>query len=169
MTTNVLDALFILAFIVHDGEELAVQHKWVMEHGEALCAKLPKLRLLFNHIRKLNTKAFAIAVFEELVLLMAITAYALIDGPYSAELWSAAFMAFSVHLIVHVIQAIVVRGYVPGLVSSILLLPFSYLGMQSICNTFNVSQLLLYGMVGVGMMLANLAVAHWFGMKMANL
>ena len=168
MTTNVLYVLFILAFIVHDGEELAVQHKWVKANGEALCAKLPKLRHLFNHIQRLNTKAFAIAVFEELALLIAITAYALIGGPYSAELWSAIFMAFSVHLIVHVIQAIFVRGYVPGLVSSILLLPFSYLGMQGICDTYNVSQLLLYGTVGVVLMLANLAIAHLFGMKMAK-
>ena len=169
MITNVLYILFILAFIVHDGEELAVQHKWVTAHGETLSAKIPKLRHLFNYIRKLNTKAFAIAVFEELVLLMAITAYALIDGPYSAELWSAAFMAFSVHLIVHVIQAIVVRGYVPGLVTSILLLPFSYLGMKGICQTFSTSQLLSYGAIGVVIMVANLAFAHWLEMKMAKL
>lgn len=168
MITNVLYILFILAFIVHDGEELAVQHKWVTAHGETLSAKIPKLRHLFNYIRKLNTKAFATAVFEELVLLIAITVCALNGWPYSVELWSAVFMAFSIHLIVHVIQAIVVRGYVPGLVSSILLLPFSYLGMQSICDTFNVSQLLLYGMVGVVLMAANLVFAHWLGMKIAK-
>ena len=168
MITNVVYVLFILAFIVHDGEELAVQHKWVMAHGEALSAKIPKLRHLFNYIRQLNTKAFAIAVFEELVLLIAITACALYGCPYAVELWSAVFMAFSVHLIVHVIQAIVVRGYVPGLVSSILLLPFAYHGMQSICNTFKTSQLLLYGMVGVLLMLVNLAFAHWLGMKIAK-
>ena len=165
MITTAFYILFILAFIVHDGEEVAVQHKWVMSHGDALCAKHPMLRHLFNYIRKLNTKAFAIAALEELVLLIAITVYALIGGPYAVELWSAIFMAFSIHLIVHVIQAIVVRGYVPGLVSSILLLPFSYHGMQRICNTFNASQLLLYGMIGVVMMLSNLAFAHWLGMK----
>ena len=165
MITTAFYILFILAFIVHDGEEVAVQHKWVMAHGDALCARHPMLRHLFNYIRKLNTKAFAIAALEELVLLISITVYALIGGPYAVELWSAIFMAFSIHLIVHVIQAIVVRGYVPGLVSSILLLPFSYLGMQRICNTFNASQLLLYGVIGVVMMLANLAFAHWLGMK----
>lgn len=165
MVTTAFYILFILAFIVHDGEEVAVLHKWVMSHGDALYAKHPMLRRLFNYIRKLNTKSFAIAALEELVLLIAITVYALIGGPYAVELWTAIFMAFSIHLIVHVIQAIVVRGYVPGLVSSILLLPFSYLGMQRICNTFNASQLLLYGMIGVVMMLANLAFAHWLGMK----
>ena len=41
--------------------------------------------------------------------------------------------------------------------------------MQTICDTFNVSQQLLCGTVGVVLMLANLAVAHWFGMKMMKL
>ena len=168
MITTVLYILFILAFIVHDGEEVAVQHKWMMANSEALCARHPMLRHLLNYLRHLSTKAFAIAALEELFLLIAITVYALVGGPYAVELWTAIFMAFSIHLIVHVIQAIVVRGYVPGLVSSILLLPFAYLGMQRICNTFNASQQLLYGGIGVVMMLANLAFAHWLGMKMSK-
>ena len=169
MTTSTLPyVLFIIAFIVHDGEEIAMEHKWVMSHGDALCARFPMLHRLFNHLRWMSTKAFAIAVLEELAVLVAITVYALFGGPYGAELWSAAFIAFSIHLVVHVGQAIVVRGYVPGLVSSILLLPFSYYGMKGICHTFSASQLLLYGAIGVVIMVANLAFAHWLGVKMAK-
>ena len=168
MITNVLYVLFILAFIVHDGEEIAMEHKWVMSHGDALCARFPMLHRLFNHLRRMSTKAFAIAVMEELAVLVAITVYALVGGPYGIELWSVAFMAFSIHLVVHVVQSIIVRGYVPGFVSSILLLPFSYLGMKDICQTFTTSQLLLYGAIGVVIMVANLAFAHWLGMKMVK-
>ena len=168
MITNVLYVLFILAFIVHDGEEIAVEHKWVMLHSDDICSRFPMLRRLFNHLRRLSTKAFAIAVMEELAVLVAITVYALVGGPYAVELWSVAFMAFSIHLVVHVVQSIVVRGYVPGLVTSILLLPFSYLGMKGICQTFSTSQLLSYGAIGVAIMVANLAFAHWLGMKMAK-
>ena len=109
----------------------------MLAHGDALCEKHPKLRRMFNHLRKMNTKAFTIAVLEELILLVVITVYVFCGGPYAIELWTAAFMAFSIHLIVHIGQAIVVRGYVPGLVTSILLLPFSYIGIQSIWNTFS--------------------------------
>ena len=168
MITNVLYVLFIIAFIVHDGEEIAMEHKWVMAHGDAVCARFPMLRQLFNHLRRLSTKAFAIAVLEELAVLVAITVYALVGGPYGIELWSVAFMVFSIHLVVHIGQAIVVRGYVPGLVSSILLLPLSYFGMKSICDIFTPSQLLLYGAIGVVIMVVNLAFAHWLGMKMAK-
>ena len=166
--TTILYVLFILAFIVHDGEEIAMEHKWVLTHGDALCVRFPKLRRLFNHLRRMSTKAFAIAVMEELAVLIVITVYALFGGPYAAGLWSAAFIAFSIHLVVHVVQSIIVRGYVPGLVTSILLLPFSYLGMKSLCDIFTPSQLLLYGVIGGAIMLPNLAFAHWMGMKLSK-
>ena len=168
ISATVLYVLFILAFIVHDGEEIAMEHKWVLTHGDALCARFPMLRRLFNHLRRMSTKAFVIAVMEELAVLVAITVYALVGGPYGIELWSVAFMVFAIHLVVHVGQAIVVRGYVPGLVSSILLLPFSCYGMKGICHTFSASQLLLYGAIGVVIMVANLAFAHWSGMKITK-
>ena len=165
---TILYILLILAFIVHDGEEIAVVHKWVMTHGNDLCEKLPMLRRVFNYFRKLNTKAFAIAAFEELIVLIGISAYAYIGGPYAIELWSAAFMVFSLHLIVHIGQAIVVRGYVPGLVTSVLLLPFAFLVMQRICTTINASQLVIWTVVGVIFMVANLLFAHWLGFRHTN-
>ena len=165
---TILYVLFILAFIIHDGEEIAVEHKWLLAHGEALCEKHPKLRRMLNHLRKMNTKAFTIAVLEELILLVVITVYVFCGGPYAIELWTAAFMAFSIHLIVHIGQSIVVRGYVPGLVTSILLLPFSYIGIRSIWNTFSTARLCLWTLIGVLFIAANLAFAHWLGMKLVK-
>ena len=39
ITGTVLYLLFILAFIIHDGEEIAMEHKWLLAHGDALCEK----------------------------------------------------------------------------------------------------------------------------------
>ena len=128
ITSTVLYLLFILAFIIHDGEEIAVEHKWLLAHAETLREKHPKLRRMLNPV----------------------------------------FMAFSIHLIVHLGQSIVVRGYVPGFVTSILLLPFSYLGMKSIWNTFSMAQLLLWGIIGLIIIAANLTFAHWLGIKMTK-
>ena len=168
ITSTVLYLLFILAFIIHDGEEIAVEHKWLLAHGETLREKHPKFRRMLNHLRQMNTKAFAIAVLEELFMLVVITVYVFWGGPYAVELWTAVFMAFSIHLIVHIGQSIVVKGYVPGFVTSILLLPFSYLSMKSIWNTFSMAQLLLWGIIGLIIIVANLAFAHWFGIKMTK-
>ena len=128
ITSTGLYLLFILAFIIHDGEEIAMEHKWLLAHGDTLREKHPKLRRMLNPV----------------------------------------FMAFSIHLIVHIGQSIVVRGYVPGFVTSILLLPFSYLGMKSIWNTFSMAQLLLWGIIGLIIIAANLTFAHWLGIKMTK-
>ena len=90
ITSTVLYLLFILAFIIHDGEEIAMEHKWLLSHGDALCEKL-------NHLRQMNTKAFAIAVLEEFILLVAITVYVFWGGSYAVELWAAVFMAPASH------------------------------------------------------------------------
>ena len=44
ITSTGLYLLFILAFIIHDGEEIAMEHKWLLAHGDALCEKHPKHR-----------------------------------------------------------------------------------------------------------------------------
>ena len=168
ITGTVLYILFILAFIIHDGEEIAVEHKWLLAHGDALCEKHPKLQRMLIHMGKMNTKAFTIAVLEELILLVAVTVYVFCDEPYAIELWTAAFMAFSIHLIVHIGQSIVVGGYVPGLVTSILLLPLSYIGIQGMWNTFSTVRLCLWTLIGVLFIAANLAFSHWLGIKLAK-
>lgn len=88
---------FPLAFIIHDSEEIIVQHKWVLTHKERLIQKFPIATRILEHLASLSTKAFAIAVLEELILLLFATTYVLIGGVYATELWIALFMAFSIH------------------------------------------------------------------------
>ena len=121
---------FPLAFLIHDLEEILVQHKWMSAHKEDLLRRFPRLQPMIHHLSSLSSKAFTIAVIEELVLLLLATAYYLANGPYAIEIWTALFVAFSVHLVVHIGQGIIIRGYVPGLITSILVIsqkgmPFS--------------------------------------------
>ena len=65
---------FPLAFLIHDLEEILVQHKWMLAHKEDLIRRFPRLQPMILHLSSLNTKAFTIAVVEELVLLLLATA-----------------------------------------------------------------------------------------------
>ena len=163
LTMLYLTLPFPLAFLLHDAEEVAVQHRWMSRHKEALTARFPKMRRMVEHLSRLNTKAFAIAAAEELVVLLMAGTYVLIGGTYAMHIWSALFMAFSFHLLVHVCQAVAVRGYVPGLVSAILLLPYACFGMQSICNAMSGLEIIGWGIAGVIAMVLNLGVAHFLG------
>ena len=100
---------------------------------------------------------------EEFVILILCTCYVLIQGNYCMEIWSALFIAFSFHQLVHIIQAIILQSYVPGLITSVLLLPYSYLGMQSLWYAMSGVELLLWGVAGIIFMAMNLIFAHWIG------
>ena len=156
---------FPLAFIIHDGEEIVVQHQWMLAHKESIIQKFPRTTRIIVHLSSLSTKAFAVAVLEELILLLLATAYILIGGAYATELWIALFMAFSIHFVVHIAQGLLIRGYVPGLATSILMLPYAYFGISRICEDAYDSKLMLLSVLGIIAMMVNLRLAHWVGKK----
>ena len=159
---------FPLAFLIHEMEEILLLHKWMSAHKEDLLRRFPKLQPMILHLSSLNTKAFTIAVMEELVLLLLATAYYLEGGPYAMEVWTALFVAFSVHLVVHVSQGIIIRGYVPGFITSILLLPYSYYGISSSCQEMDCGKLIFLGVIGFIAIAVNLLFAHWLGKKLCT-
>lgn len=155
---------FPVVFILHEVEELIVQRRWMLTHRESLCLRFPKVRHIIDHLSSLNTKAFAIAAIEELFVLIVATCYVLVDGIYSTQVWSALFIAFSFHLFVHFGQAILLRGYVPGVVTSLILLPYSLYGLWSIWLITSGIEFMLLAICGIAFISLNLRFAHWLGM-----
>ena len=159
---------FPLAFIIHEAEEIAVQKRWMSTHRDTLEKKFPRLKPLTGHLAKLGTKAFAVAAAEELLIVLAVTTLVLIQSGYCMQIWSAIFIAFSLHLIVHILQAVAVRGYVPGLVSTVVLLPYSAYGLYSIHLAMSLWEMLAWGAAGLVFMAVNLMFAHKLGLTLTN-
>ena len=156
---------FPLLFVLHEVEEVAVQHRWMSAHSTSLVLRFPKMRPMIEHLSHLSTKAFAIAALEELAVLLSVTCYVLAGGAYALQLWSALFIAFAVHLTVHVGQAVAVKSYVPGLATSLLLLPYATYGLWSIWLATNGWELIAWGTIGLAVTAANLRFAHWLGIQ----
>ncbi|MGN1376485.1 MAG: HXXEE domain-containing protein [Prevotella sp.] len=154
-----------LAFVIHDAEEIIMQHRWMIKHRKMLERRFPRLKLLIEHLSQLDTKSFAIAALEELVVLLCVTAYVFVHGIYATEIWIALFMAFSLHLLIHIVQAIVVKGYVPGLVTSVVLLPYITYGIWSIGLIMDVITVFVLSVTGLLLVAANLYFSHWLGVK----
>ena len=154
---------FPLAFIINDLEEMVVQHRWMLSHRYILEERFPRIKPISKHLASLDTKSFAIAALEELFIIILVTCYVLIQGKYCMEIWSALFIAFSFHQLIHIIQATILHSYVPGVFTSLLLLPYSYIGLQSIWNAMNGTGVMLCGIVGIIFMVLNLLFAHWIG------
>ena len=167
---NALSILYLvlplpIVFILHDTEEAIVQHRWMLAHREALALRFPNLRPVIEHLSNIGTKAFVVAAMEELIALIIATSHVLIGGPYSTQIWSALFLAFSLHLFVHLVQAILFRGYVPGIVTSLIFMPYAIYGLWSIWLTTTIVEFFLMALCGISFMIANLKFAHWLGMK----
>ena len=159
---------FPLAFIIHEAEEIAVQRRWMSTHRDTLEKKFPRLKPLTGHLAKLGTKAFAAAAAEEMLIVLAVTALVLIQYEFCMQIWSAIFIAFSLHHIVHILQAVAVRGYVPGLVSTVVLLPYSAYGLYSIHLAMSLWEIIVCGTAGLVFMAVNLMFAHKLGLTLTN-
>ena len=157
-----------LAFLLHDAEEVAVQHRWMENHSGALRERFPRLRPLLDRLQRLNTKAFALAALEEFIVLLCATACVLADVSFALELWAALFLAFSLHLLLHFGRAVAVRGYVPGLVTSILLSPFAAYGIFCISLVMSPLKMFALAVAGAAFVALNLRFAHWLGLKLTS-
>ena len=157
-----------LAFLLHDAEEVAVQHRWMENHSGALRERFLRLRPLLDRLQRLNTKAFALAALEEFIVLLCATACVLADVSFALELWAALFLAFSLHLLLHFGQAVAVRGYVPGLVTSILLSPFAAYGIFCISLVMSPLKMFALAVAGASFVALKLLFAHWLGLKLTS-
>ena len=157
--------LFLLLFVVHDIEEIVVQHRWMLAHRETLARRFPRFQPAVRQLLRLNTRAFAVAALEEWLVLWLAVGYVWLDGPYVTQIASALFMAYAVHLLVHVLQALAWRGYVPGLLTALLQLPLAAFALCSLWSGSTAGEILLWSLAAVAFVVANLRFAHWLGMK----
>ena len=72
------------------------------------------------------------------------------------------------HLVVHVFQAVAVRGYVPGVVSALVFIPYVGYGVYSIWLVLSVPQMVAWAAIGIAFMVINLWLAHRLGMIIAS-
>lgn len=152
--------LFLGAFALHELEEIFFLIPWLQKRRSELQSRFPRLAGPFARLSFRSTRSFSIAVCEEFALLSLISITALYSGWYG--LWFGIFVAFGLHLCGHVFQALVWRGYIPALITSLILLPGCVyvvvrIGQQSV---FSFSEMILWSLIGIGVVTANLYLVH---------
>ena len=90
-------------FLLHDAEEVLFLPPWLRRNREWLARRFPQLaRRMLLHFDGISPLRFAAMAAEELVLLVAVTACAALAGCYYP--WLALFLAFGMHLLIHLGQ-----------------------------------------------------------------
>lgn len=115
--------LFPIIFIFHDMEEVIGFGLWLKNNKKILSEKYPGI---LNTYKDFSTEGFSLAVFEELVLCIAFCVLAfLLDIQALWYLWLGGFIACTLHFIIHIGQAILIKQYIPAIITSIICLPIS--------------------------------------------
>lgn len=157
MFTVLLYILLPLVFLIHDLEEI-VMRKYCMPYIVRLVSdKLPRIAPIIRHLQNISTKNFIIIVIEEFLLIIVALVVFLYDIPYPLL---ALFWGFSIHLLVHIAQAIAIRRYVPGLITSLLFLPYCTLGIVHLIQRYSIEMNMLLAVVGLAVVVVNLLIMH---------
>ncbi|MBP2650993.1 MAG: hypothetical protein H6Q74_1818 [Firmicutes bacterium] len=111
--------LFPIAFMFHDFEEIIFLPAWIKNNATYLTSKYPRIgkKLVLNYKNK-SSSAFALAVFEEFIILVILTLICVELKYYS--FFAALALAYLTHVIVHVIQFIALKKYIPAVGSAVL-------------------------------------------------
>lgn len=151
--------LFPILFIFHDFEEIIFMQVWISKNRDYLCDRFPTLsKKLLPHFDNITSSSFAFGVAEEFILISIITVVSYMMNWYS--LWIGLFIAFTLHLLIHCFQVLIVRKYVPAIVTSVICLPICIYIIKQIIQVSKLNIVILYSILGFIIMVINLGVIH---------
>lgn len=157
MFTVLLYILLPLVFLIHDLEEIVMRKRSMPHIVRLVSSKFPRITPIIRHLQNISTRNFIIIIVEEFLLLTVALVVFLYDTPYPLL---AMFWGFTIHLLVHIAQAIVIRRYVLGLITSLLFLPYCALGVVHLIQRYSFKMNMLLAIVGFTIVVANLLIMH---------
>ena len=113
-----------ILFMFHDFEEIIFLENWVKNLDRKRLDKHYAKRIIEKillNLKNTTTANFAIGVFCIYMLLISCTFIAYIWN--LEEFWISLFLVFTLHLVFHCIQAIIFKGYIPALYTSLICIP----------------------------------------------
>lgn len=158
--------LLPIVFMIHDFEEIIMFKPWLGANRAILEKRFPKwaARILSGH-DKISTSSFAFAVAEEFFILSALTLIAVEFELY--PFWAGMMLGFFVHLLAHVGQFAIYRGYIPVILTSLPSGIYCLIALHdlNIHQPLDWNQVTLWTLVFVVIIGANLALALGMAVK----
>lgn len=121
MNIQILMMMFPVVFMFHDFEELCFLESWIRKNAGYLRNKF--LGKNWLRLEGYSTSALGITILLMFLFVSATSFLSVIFNLY--VLFAAAMIVFTVHNLVHIIQPILLRRYIPAMGSSIITLPYS--------------------------------------------
>lgn len=153
-------------FLLHDLEETLWLPRWLHRNDNMLATRFPRLAArVLPHTARLGRSAFAWMAAEEFLILVTVTAYAHRCGHYAP--WLALSLAFTLHLAVHIVQALVLRRVFPAVVTSVCCLPAGIRMLDVATDRFTGIGIAACAAAGIALAALNLWLLHRIAGRLA--
>ncbi len=151
--------LFPILFMFHDFEEIIFMQSWIGKNRNYLNHRFPALsKKLSSHFDQITTSAFSLGVAEEFIIISIITVISYVNNWYI--LWTGLFITFALHLVIHCLQALIIRKYVPAVITSIICLPICIYIISNGVKLFPLNEVIFYSVLSFALMVFNLILIH---------
>lgn len=165
---SALSVLFIVLPILaisffHTLEVAFTAKRWVGRHWVSLMNEHPNLLNILFRLSGMNMQAFLMAAGTGFLVVLLSTAALFVGGIWTERIWATVFMAYSVCTLINIMRAVTLKGYVPGLVTSIISVPLIAYTAYSLSLVWPWWEILLFAILGLAIAVAGLFIAQRIG------
>ena len=165
---SALSVLYIVLPILavslcHTLEVLFTAKRWAGRNWVSLMNEHPNLLNVLFRLSGMNMKSFLIAAGACFLAALLSTAALFAGGLWTELVWTTVFMAYSVCSLINIVRAVTLKGYVPGLVTSIISVPLIAHTAYSLSLVWPWWEILLFAVIGLALAVAGLFIAQRIG------
>lgn len=111
--------LFMVFFMLHEFEEMIYLNAFVKSNRKEIARRIPaRFHPLLRTVTSKSNEQFVFSVLEESMLLAGMII--LCEGLSLYSLFSAVAIVYMLHVVVHIVQAIYLKRYVPAVASGLI-------------------------------------------------
>lgn len=111
----------------------------------------------------MNMSALVIAAVVGFLAVLLSTTALFVGGLWTERIWATIFMAYSVCTLINIVRAVTLKGYVPGLVTSIISVPLIAYTAYSLSLVWPWWEILLFAILGLVLAVAGHFIAQRIG------
>lgn len=170
---SALSVLYIVLPILavslcHALEVVFTARRWASHHSASSDEAHQSLVNILFRLSGMNMSALAIAAVVGFLAVLLSTAALFVGGLWTERIWATIFMAYSVCALINLVRAVTLKGYVPGLVTSIISVPLIAHTAYSLSLVWPWWEMLLFAILGLVLALANLYFAQRLGQRQTS-
>ena len=170
---SALSVLYIVLPILavslcHALEVVFTARRWASHHSASSDEAHQSLVNILFRLSGMNMSALVIAAVVGFLAVLLSTAALFVGGLWTERIWATIFMAYSVCTLINIVRAVTLKGYVPGLVTSIISVPLIAYTAYSLSLVWPWWGMLLFAILGLVLSLANLYFAQRLGQRQTS-